>query len=119
MDYITTRQDPADYHELDELPETPLYRLYRELKYWRDDLLSCERALTDEDHRAHHEDFRRRIIEARREIAKLETAIRLADLKEETRSLHKTWRLHMDGIEQINERQSVIDREIRKLEVTR
>jgi chromosome segregation ATPase len=127
MDYITLR-DPADYTEealpddaeyepvtADELRiaqlglsrnerERRLHKLYHELKYWRDDLLLGERALTDPDHGPHHQEIRERMERGRIEVERLEFEIRVAEIKGEVETNKSTIELHEDGLRQCNKR---------------
>lgn len=107
MDYITTR-DPADCTEI-ETPHVPatqrrLHDLYHELKYWHDDLLLGERALTDPDHAEYHDEIRNRMAKGHLEVERLEFEIRVAELKSEVETNHKTIELHEAGLRACNKR---------------
>lgn len=114
MDYITLR-DPADYTESDPSdylePEPPvsaderrLHELRHELKYWRDDLLLGERALTDPDHSTIHDEIRERMERGRIEVARLEFEIAVAEIKGEIKTNESTIELHEDGLRHCNKR---------------
>lgn len=107
MDYITLR-DPSDYLEPEPPPmsdrDRRLYELRHELKYWRDDLLLGERALTDPDHAAIHAEIRERMERGRLEVERLEFEIRVAEIKSEVKTNEATIELHEDGLRQCNKR---------------
>lgn len=104
MDYISLR-DPADYTE----PEPPtsaaecrLHELRHERHYWHSDILLCERALTDADHRDLHDEIRSRLERGRIEVERLEFEIQVAELKGEIKTNEATIELHENGLRACN-----------------
>jgi hypothetical protein len=74
------------------------------LKYHRDDVLLCERALTDPDHAPHYDEIRARMAQARIEVERLEFEIQVAEIKGEMETNKSTIELHVEGLRQCNKR---------------